>query len=57
MTFEYNSKAHYAPSGSHKEIITGRDLSELQIVVQDDDTKSADFDIKLEESLFSAIVY
>ena len=32
-------------------------MSELQIVVQDDDTKSADFDIKLEGSLFSASVY
>ena len=57
MAFEYNSKAHYAPSGSHKELITEQDLSELQIVVQDDDTKSADFDIKLEGSLFSASFY
>ena len=57
MAFKYNSKAHYAPSGNRKEKITGRDSPELQIVVQDDDTKSADFDIKLEGSLFSASVY
>ena len=57
MSYEYNSKAHYAPSGGFKEEMTGRDLSELHIVVQDDNQTSAGFDINLEGSLFSASTY
>ena len=55
--YELNEKAFYAPSGNHKEVITGRDLSELDIVVQDNNKMSAGFSIKLEGSLFSASVY
>ena len=57
MNFQYNSKAHYAPSGGFKEEITGQDLSELRIVVQDDNQISTGFDIKLEGSLFAASTY
>ena len=57
MSYELNERAHYAPNGNYKEAITGRDLSELNIVVQDDNKKSSGFDIQLEGSLFSASVY
>ena len=55
--YELNEKAFYAPSGDHKEVITGRDLSELNIVVQDDNKISSGFHIKLEDSLFSTSAY
>ena len=57
MSYQLNEKAFYAPNGNYKEAITGRDLSELDIVVQDDNKKSSGFQIKLEGSLFSASVY
>ena len=57
MSYELNEKAFYAPNGSHKEVITRRDLSELIIVVQDDNNKSSGFCIQLEGSLFSASTY
>ncbi len=57
MSYELNEKAHYAPNGNHKEVITRRDLSELNIIVQDDNKNSSGFHIKLEGSLFSASVY
>ena len=57
MSYEYNSKAHYAPSGGFKEVIAERDLTELNIVVQDDNNTSVGFDINLEGSLFSASTY
>ena len=34
MSYEYNAKAHYAPYGKHKELITGEDLTQLSIVVK-----------------------
>ena len=55
--YELNERAHYAPSGGYKEVITGRDLFELDIVVQDDNKKSSGFRITLEGSLFSASTY
>ena len=57
MSYESYSKAHYAPNGDYKEVITGRDLYELHIVVQDDNMKSAGFNIKVEGSLFSESTY
>ena len=57
MNFQYNSKAHYAPSGGFKEKIAGQDLSELRIVVQDDNQISTGFDIKLEGLLFAERTY
>ena len=33
MSYEYNAKAHYAPRGNYRELITGEDLSQLEIVV------------------------
>ena len=57
MSYQLNEKAFYAANGNHKEAITGRDLSELNIVVQDDNKKSSAFSINLEGSLFSASVY
>ena len=57
MSYQLNEKAFYAPSGGHKEAITGRDLSELNIVVQDDNEKSSGFIIQLEGSLFDANIY
>ena len=57
MSYQLNEKAFYAPKGDYKEILKGRDLSELNIVVQDDNEKSSGFIIQLEGSLFSASVY
>ena len=52
MTYEYNAKAHYAPFGKHRELITGEDLTQLEIVVQDDNEKSESFPIKVPDSIF-----
>ena len=57
MSYELNEKAFYAPSGNHKELIKGRDLSELDIVIQDDNKMSSGFSINLEGSLFDANIY
>ena len=57
MSYQLNEKAFYAPSGNHKELIKGRDLSELDIVIQDDNKKSSGFSINLEGSLFDANIY
>ena len=45
--YEYNAKAHYAPYGKHEESITGEDLTQLEIVVRDDNAKSESFSIKV----------
>ena len=50
--FSYNEKAFYAPYSKHQELITGKDLSELSIVVQDDGKTSDGFVIKLPDELF-----
>ena len=39
MTYSYNAKAHYAPYGKHQELITGEDLTQLEIVVRDENKK------------------
>ena len=57
MSYEYNAKAHYAPYGKHQELITGRDLTQLSIVVKDDNEKSDSFAIKLPDSVFDLRVY
>jgi len=33
--YRLNSKAHYAPYGKHQELITGKDLTQSHIIVQD----------------------
>ena len=43
MTYEYNAKAHYAPYGKHEELITGEDLTQLKIVVRDDNAEEREF--------------
>jgi len=53
--YKLNSKAHYAPYGKHQELITG--LSELEIVVQDDNVKSAGFKLKVPDAIFDLDVY
>ena len=57
MTYEYNSKAHYAPYNNFKEVITDRDLTEWNIIVQDDNKTSLAFEIQVEDSLFSTSTY
>ena len=57
MTYSYNPKAHYAPYGKHKELITGRDLTQLEIVVQDDNEESNGFPIKVPDSVFDLGTY
>ena len=57
MTYEYNPKAHYAPYGKHKELIIGRDLTQLSIVVKDDNEKSESFSIKVPDSVFDLRIY
>ena len=57
MTYEYNAKAHYAPYGKHQELITGEDLTQLKIVVQDDNENSESFALKVPDSIFDLGVY
>ena len=57
MTYEYNAKAHYAPCGKHRELITGKDLTQLEIVVKDDNEKSESFSIGVPDSIFDLEVY
>ena len=55
--YEYNAKAHYAPFGKHQELITGEDLTQLKIVVRDDNENSESFSIKVPDSIFDLGVY
>ena len=55
--YEYNAKAHYAPYGKDEESITGEDLTQLEIVVRDDNAKSECFSIKVPDSIFDLGVY
>ena len=57
MAYEYNAKAHYAPYGKHQEMITGEDLTQLKIVVRDDNENSESFSIKVPDSIFDLGVY
>ena len=57
MTYSYNAKAHYAPYGKHKELIIGRDLTQLSIVVRDDNEESDGFSIKVPDSVFDLKIY
>ena len=55
--YAYNAKAHYAPFGKHQEVITGEDLTQLKIVVRDDNENSESFLIKVPDSIFDLGVY
>ena len=57
MAYEFNKQAHYAPYGKHQELITGKDLTQLKIVVKDDNEKSESFSIKVPDSIFDLGVY
>ena len=57
MSYEYNAKAHYAPYGKHQALISGKDLTQLKIVVKDDNEKSESFSIKVPDSIFGLRVY
>jgi len=57
MAYSLNSKAHYAPYGKHKEMITGKDLSQQTLIVQDDGETSTGFKLKLPDALFDLAVY
>ena len=57
MAFEYNAKAHYAPFGKHNELITGGDLTQQFITVQDNNKMSSGFKIKLPDMIFDLKVY
>ena len=57
MTYSYNPKAHYAPYGKHQELISGEDLTQLKIVVKDDNERSESFSIKVPDSMFDLGVY
>jgi len=57
MIYEYNSKAQYAPYGKHEELITGKDLTQLHIIVQDDCERSSGFNVKLPDAVFDLDVY
>ena len=52
--YEYNAKAHYAPYGKHQELINGEDLTQLKIVVRDDNENSESFSIKVPDSIFES---
>jgi len=55
--YRLNSKAHYAPYGKHQELITGKDLTQSHIIVQDNGEKSDGFDVKLPDAVFDLDVY
>ena len=55
--YEYDAKAHYAPYGKHEELILGEDLTQLEIVVRDDNAKRKSFSIKVPDSIFDLGVY
>ena len=55
--YEYDAKAHYAPYGKHEELITVEDLTQLEIVVRDNNAKSESFSIKVPDSIFDLGVY
>ena len=55
--YEYNAKAHYAPYGKHQELINGENLTQLKIVVRNDNEKSESFSIKVPDSIFDLGVY
>ena len=55
--YRLNSKEHYAPYGKHKELMTGKDFSELEIIVQDNNAKSAGFTLKVPDAIFDLNVY
>ena len=57
MSYEYNAKAHYAPYGKHQELISGGDLTQLSIVVKDDNERSESFSIEVPDSIFDLKVY
>ena len=57
MAYEFNKQAHYAPYGKHQELITGEDLTQLKIVVLDDNENSESFSIKVPDSIFDLDVY
>ena len=57
MSYEYNAKSHYAPYGKNQELITGEELTQLKIVVRDDNEKSESFSIKVPDSIFDLGVY
>ena len=57
MAYGYNAKAYYAPFGKHQELITGEDLTQLEIVVRDDNKNSESFSIKVPDSIFDLAVY
>ena len=57
MSYEYDARAHYAPFGKHQELITGRDLTQLEVVVKDDNEKSESFSLELPNSIFDLRVY
>lgn len=57
MTYEYNSKAHYAQCGKYQELITGIDLTQQNIVVQDDNENSESFLLQVPSSMIDLGVY
>ena len=57
MAYAYNPKAHYAPFGKHQEVITGEDLTQLKIVVRDDNKNSESFSIQVPAAMFDLGVY
>ena len=57
MSYEYNARAHYAPYGGCEELITGEDLTSLNIIVRNDNEKSESFSLKVPDDLFDLGVY
>ena len=57
MSYKFNPKAHYAPYGKHEELITGADLTQFEIVVQDDNKNSDGFALKLPDLIFDLTIY
>ena len=57
MSYELNEEEHYAAHGKHEELITGKDLTQLSIVVREDNKKSESFALKLSDLIFDLGLY
>ena len=57
MAFELNKNGFYAPYGKHKEFVTGKELTQLYITVQDDNKRFNGFQVKLPDAVFDLDVY
>ena len=57
MSYSYNPSVKYQPSENYKEVIKGKDLTTLEIIVQDDNITHKGFKVEFNPDLFSEKSY